>query len=329
MAALPAIMEMLAAADPSMSAEDKEMLKMFDSMKPMLWTAAGLYLLMGVGICWLGVGSCLCRRWAWKLLLAFGWLWTGMMAISVVSILFLLPSFMGISTAPPPATPGASPVPPGMSMGVGIVVGIIEMVFLAVPGVVLIIIYNLRNVRVTCEFRDPTPRWTDSVPVPVLVVWLGLTVGCVMLIVFSPVYAGIVPGMNFGIPPVIGGAGSILIGILFGVSAWLISRLKPLGLFMAIGTMAGGWGSVAYFFGRLNIIDFYDQMGMPQQMLDEMSAIFPEGDLILWPSMVATGFFVIGYLVWTSRYFFARAESSGGASSSGRGLSPYEPPSTV
>jgi hypothetical protein len=110
----------------------------------------------------MGIGSIRCRRWARALILVCSWIW---LVSGVGGLGFMLWFYAPGGGLPNTATPGVPAV-------VATIVGIVTLVVMAVLYVVVpglfVLFYGRANVRATCERRDPTTRWTDRCPLPVL-----------------------------------------------------------------------------------------------------------------------------------------------------------------
>ncbi len=117
-----------------------------------------VYPLSGAGLITLGIGSIRCRRWARPLVLILGWSWLVMGLATGALVFGLLPTLF---RSMPSADPRVTHVMVGCMAVVDVLLGI------AVP-TLLVTLYRGRDVRATFETLDPTPRWTDRVPTPLL-----------------------------------------------------------------------------------------------------------------------------------------------------------------
>lgn len=136
----------------------------------------------------LGIGSCKIRRWARALSLIVAWSWLAMGIISIGAMGFFLPSIL--KTAPQPQGQAL----PESAMLVVMLVTMLFMgiLFVVVPGV-LVIFYQSRHVRATCEAQDPTPCWTDACPLPVLAMSLWLGLGALTMLTLPLSTNGVLP----------------------------------------------------------------------------------------------------------------------------------------
>ncbi len=256
----------------------------------MIIPGAVFYAIIAVAFVWLGVGSIMCRRWARALLLilSWGWLLVGVIAVSFNA--FLMPRMME-------ATPA--------NMRTAIIVGAmvaITVIFIIIPGV-MVLFYSGKNVKATCESRDPARRWTDACPLPVLAAVLCLGMGALSLLSMPLGSKSVMP--FFGV--LLTGAPAtlflLIMAVGFGWLAWALYRLNP----------AAWWGVMVVFvvlsvssavtFARIDIIEMYRQMGYPQQQIEQMQKFgFISGkNFALWTAFCMVPW--LGYLLWIKRFF--------------------------
>lgn len=88
---------------------------------------------------------------------------------------------------------------------------------LAAPPLAILLFYGSANVRETCLFRDPQPRWTDRCPLPVLTVSAALAFQAYLLVgaAIPNAVTAFFGRILFGTPATIAlVAGSVLTGYL-------------------------------------------------------------------------------------------------------------------
>src|SRR6185503_8190075 len=90
------------------------------------------------------------RRWARALSAAFSALWLAGGTVATITTVTIVPKIV--------------PNPPLI-----VLTSVLVVLFVALP-LAILAFYAREDVRATCERRDPKPRWTDRVPVPVLAV---------------------------------------------------------------------------------------------------------------------------------------------------------------
>jgi hypothetical protein len=134
-----------------------------------------VYLLGGVLMVTLGIGSMLARRWARDLSLIVAWMWMFVGVIMAATMIVLVPRFM--------------PRMPADQAQTGTIVLTCLTIVFAFFGVViplaLILFYRSANVRATCIALDPHPRWTERAPLPLLALALWTLSGAVGMMTMS------------------------------------------------------------------------------------------------------------------------------------------------
>jgi MFS family permease len=250
-------------------------------------TAPLMYGAMATILIWLGIGSILCRRWARTLLLIVSWSWllTGVMAIAFF-VWFALSLF---------ANEQAIPI-------IWISIVITAIFCIAVPGA-LVLFYQSKHVKATCEARDPVPRWTDTCPAPVLTTSLGLGVGALFLLVTPLTSRNVVP--FFGV--LLSGTMATMVILACSVYglylAWTMYQMK----------ISAWWGSLAAFalfsasgaitFARIDLMEFYRKSGYQEQQIEQIRNLgFFTGKIMAWIMVVFFFLFLI-YLLWIKKYF--------------------------
>ena len=256
----------------------------------------GLYGGLAVTLIWLGIGSIQCRRWARDLLLILGWGWllVGLMALLVMG--FVMPRIF----AHPPAGAAA---PPEVIIRVMMITAMVIMsVFMvALPGS-LVLFYRSRHVRATCEARDPVRRWTDACPLPVLGLSLMLGYGA-LCILMLPLFNGVMPFFGRFISGAPGMAMALALSVVWGWSAWAVYRLQPAAWWTVLGVMTVMAMSTLLTFGRVDIMEMYQVMGYPEEQIKLMRQFdFLKGSSMQLLSV--SGFVpVLGFLIWVRKYF--------------------------
>ncbi|MGH7937503.1 MAG: hypothetical protein ACREFG_03280, partial [Chthoniobacterales bacterium] len=183
---------------------------------PNMVPIAAVYGALAVILIWLGIGSIMARRWARALLAVWSWSWFAAGLISCVAFAFMAP---GLAKSLREARPPGQPQLPG---GAQMMIMLVSIFILAFIFVVLPLIWGLfyggRNVKATCEARDPVARWTDRCPLPVLAVSLWLGFG-VLFMLAMPAFHSVAPFfwlLLFGLSGTI----YICLAALWGYCAW-------------------------------------------------------------------------------------------------------------
>lgn len=146
-----------------------------------------LYGGMATALVWVGIGSCLIRRWARALLLMGSASGLVIGAGSMVVLAFVLPQFGALIKSAQPA--GAPPLAEAaQTVAMILIGGMVFVIYVVLPGV-WFLFYRSPHVKATCEAHDPVPRWTDACPLPVLTVSLWLALGVPMLLLMPVITA--------------------------------------------------------------------------------------------------------------------------------------------
>lgn len=251
----------------------------------------------------LGIGSCKTRRWARALSLVLAWSWLVVGIVTVATMAFILPSLL------------ANPLPQGQALPQSarmavmiftlIIMGIIMVV---VPGV-LVWFYQNGNVKATCEVHDPSRRWTDACPLPVVALSLWLWLGAVSMLMMPwstngvlPVFGGLLSGMG-------GSLCYVALALLWGYSAWSVYRLRIIGWWITLIVICVGVVSAWVTFMRIDLPEMYRAMGYPDQQIEMMKQFsFMQGRHMVYFT-VAGSVLMIGFLVFVKRYFSAKDKS--------------------
>jgi hypothetical protein len=128
-----------------------------------------VYALGAVYFISVGIGSVRARRWARALSVVVSAMATVAGAIATLMLVVMLPQLREIIPV------GSAGAVSGCAIGFVVVAGVL------IP-LGLFLFYRSHDVRTTCERRDPTPRWTDRVPLPVLAVVVVMAFAAVTLV---------------------------------------------------------------------------------------------------------------------------------------------------
>lgn len=176
-----------------------------------------------------GVGSLRARRWARALSLVIGWSWL------VFGLSFML-------TMVPLMLSGLFKVSHSQGQDVQDPARVIFMIggirllctgWVVFPGA-MIFFYGSRDVRATCEARNPSPCWTDVCPLPVLGLGFWLGIESVTMLFEAGSADGAVPGLGHLVPGVGGSLFSVALAALGGYCAWAVYRMRAMGWWIAL-----------------------------------------------------------------------------------------------
>jgi hypothetical protein len=257
--------------------------------------------LFAIGLVWLGIGSILARRWARALILILSWTWLVIGILSMIYLVFLMPQIMeALDTATPPGRAG---IPKNLKTTILIVQGIFSFfLYVVLPGV-WVLFYKSKNVKTTCEVRDPVPRWTDRCPLPVLAisVWAGF--GAVSMLLVAFMYRGIMPFFGMFLTGIWGTAGWILLAILWGYAARAIYKLEISGWWIVLLGMCLASISGFLTYSRHDIGELYRLIGYPEEQIALVEKFnFFKNRTLAWSTLAFSVPFV-GYLLYIRKYF--------------------------
>jgi hypothetical protein len=245
----------------------------------------------------LGIGSLRASRWARALSLVVSWSWLAMGVFSLTVLFFLLPRLLGT-----PQTQGQILPEPVQLVIMAIVLSILSIFLILVPGI-LILFYQNRHVKLTCEARHPQPAWTDACPLPVLGLSLWLGAGALMLLFLPLVSNGVLPA--FGV--MLSGAGGAFVCLALAAAwAWsarAVYRLNPVGWWMALAILCLGTVSSLITFSRIDLLEMYRLMGYTNRQIMTMKRFsFIQGQGMAYLSL-AGALPLATYLFSVRKYF--------------------------
>jgi hypothetical protein len=243
------------------------------------------YLVIAFLLCWLGVGSILCRRWARALLLIQGWIGLvgGIASIGVgVGFTFLVPMLQ------------CKPLS-GAAVGISLVaMGIPGAMALALAGA-MIAFYQNPNVIATCEARDPQVRWTDRCPLPLLAASLWICYGCLALIFVCVRWNSLAV---VGTQIFSGWQGALLNAAYLGLwsyCGWAFYRQKISGWWIYLVTLVIIMAVHALTASSLDQADLYRHLNMRPSESGHLKELYQWSWLLALPK--------VGYLFWVKRFF--------------------------
>jgi hypothetical protein len=278
-------------------------------------SAVASYAFLAAGLIGLGIGSVQMKRWARALTLVTSWYWLITGALITVLLTAVLPVTMrSVLAQAQQNTPGGPT--PSMSTGVMAVVLTLIIIFAAfflvlVP-IAFVVFYGRKDVAETVRRRDPSERWTDRTPLPVLGASAVLAVGALYLFLMgitNPVFP------FFG-QYLTGIAGSVCFVVMAALDAYLaiaLFRLQSSGWWIATVTVPIRLLSMALTYAKADMMQAYSKMGMSDTQLKVLSSnpMF-RGHVLLWWSLISM-VLLFSYLLWLKRYFRTPASSRANA----------------
>lgn len=263
--------------------------------------AVSVYAVLAVLLVTLGIGSVRARRWARALTLVLAWMWLVIGAISLISMLFFMPTMTDMMAAQP-----QQPSPMMMNAIFTVMIVMMVAIYILLPAV-FIVFYQRSDVKETCERMDPVVRWTDRVPLPVLSLSIVLAMGATSIF-WAAGYGFVVPFFGILLKGVTGAILVVGISALFAYLARATYKLKITAWWTTLVVFVLFFISTIISFSIISLIDLYREMGFPEDQLDMMERT---GTLDMnLPLMMSINLVVIvGYLIWVRKYFDTAAES--------------------
>jgi hypothetical protein len=235
-----------------------------------------------------GTGSIRTRRWARAMSVAFSAAWLAIgVAVVLSSFVFMQRMLVFVRPSETFEVVAWSSV-------------ILIIAFIALP-LVLFLFYRGDDVRRTCDSYDPTVRWTDRVPWPVLAV--ATLMGFMSFITLTNVGDPVVPFFGMVLTGASAALTMLTLAGLFGFltvqwvvlkkSAWWTTLLlHVIGGIVAVITLARG-----------DIGAVYAQMNMPREQIQAMQLDTLNRNPALWLVVIVVWAAYLGVLLYTRRYF--------------------------
>lgn len=261
------------------------------------------YGLAAVYFIWVGIGSIQARRWARALITAGSWMSLTFGTVGfLASLLYMPPMYahMARTGQIPSAAAGIATV---------LVLLLMAVIYVVLPATIAIV-YTHRNMRLTCETRDPQRRWTDLTPLPVL----ALSMCCA---VFS---VSILLSTFYGVVPCFGVLAKGPAAVAFSLTASVLGAFLAVGIFkrMRVAWMAtlvlilvlGTSAIVTYL--NVNMMELYAAIRIsPKQlkMMAGMEDIMAPSRWIPWLTLLMT--VAVGYMIYVLKYFKTEVGDSG------------------
>ncbi len=263
-------------------------------------------LVYGVLAGWLismGYGSLKARRWARSLVVATSWLGLVCGGAGTISMLFMGDVFKAMEGKE------AGQVPPGLGQIMySVMIATMLTLYVIIPGI-LLLFYSGRNVKATCEFRNPNPSWTDAVPMPILIQTIVLAFYAVGILSMAG-YRFATPFFGMTLTGYPGAIAILSISLCCAFLARGCYRLQPMAWWGTVAVILF-WGTSAFVtFLWGHIMEFYAAMGMPEVQLEMLRPMVEGGAMqtfLLWATPLWL-VCILGFFVYTKRYFVGQNE---------------------
>jgi hypothetical protein len=264
-----------------------------------------IYGILAVALVWLGIGSIQARRWARALLLIFSWSWLVTGLIAVVAMAVFLPKIMANLSAP--GTSGSPAMPSSALAAVMIFMFAFYGVLFVILPAIWTFFYHSRQVKATCEARDPVTRWTDACPLPVLALCLWLLFAVPMLLLMPIASHGVMPFFGLLLTGLPGTLLCLAIAALWIFAAGLLYKLDVRGWWLIFIVMAAFMASALLTFAHHDILEMYQLMGYSEAQIELMKKSgLLEGNRMNWLMSLSVVPF-LGYLLFIKKYLGRKA----------------------
>jgi MFS family permease len=238
----------------------------------------------------MGIGSIQARRWARSLMLAISWLWLIGGALGTLIYAFVLPKTLS----------HAGQMPHAVVIAVVVVMLLFFSLILVALPLAMLIFYRLPSVKATCDRRDPVTRWTDCIPIPVLVLFVMLATGTASYFVMAFTMPMVAVFGKF----VMGWAARFLCLLLcawWAYLAWGTYRLRLSSWWATILSLSIISLSSAITFMKGDATKMYASMGMPSAQSALSAQLLRSPVFVLL--MVGSCLVFIAFLLFLRKYF--------------------------
>ena len=253
------------------------------------------YVILAIWFISMGIGSIKTRRWARAIILVSSWLWLIGGIFGLIFMLLLMPGMydqMAKDTQMPRQA---------VLIAKSVMIGFMTIFYVIIPAV-FVLFYGNKNVKATCEFRDPQVRWTDKCPLPVLAVsFIFATWAASMLFMFF--YRWTIPFFGFIVSGLTGVAVVLIVMLLSAYAAWGTYKLNIKAWWCSVLLIIAWALSNGITFSRVSISDFYEKMNFPQQQIATIKqlASLNTSTIVLFAGLWSLVF--LGYLLYIRKYF--------------------------
>jgi hypothetical protein len=218
------------------------------------------------------------------------------MAVMIVAIPQMLEAVKS------PGAPGAPAMPAGaQGIFIGFMLLTMLVFYIGIPAI-FVWFYRAADVRQTLEYYDPTPRWTDKCPLPVL----GISVACALA-------AGscLLSLINYKAMPVFGfiltgaaGMGVILVPLaVFAFAAVLIYRQRIAGWWLVVTLIGVFTLSTIVTAARLDTDRFVKALEMTPEAERMYRSSPMSGPMMMGIVGAIVSLVMLGYLLWARKFF--------------------------
>jgi hypothetical protein len=269
--------------------------------------AFAMYVSIAVALIWTGIGSIRARRWVPPIVTVFS---TIILAVGILAMVALVVTLPSMQTAVQASIARSAPAMPRSAMTTGIAfvaIFVTAVIYVILPGVYLWF-YRRPSLREVVEFYDPTPRWTDRVPVPVLGLSLGTALGGFWSL-FNLAYL-VLPAFGtllIGAPAAVA---VVLVAAACAFASVFIYRQRTLGWWMAVGIASAGTLSGVITWLRTDPVEMFEAMQLQPQQIEMMRNTAAWRPALLIPITLVGYGAVLAFAIYVRRRFPFNGRSS-------------------
>ncbi len=227
-----------------------------------LLTPILMYAGLAVALIWLGIGSLKAQRWARTLIMIlscgtlFGGIWTTLLMLYFANV-----GFPGVDNASVPLGARTS--------ALAFAAVVLGLLFVVLPAT-LAWFYSRRDVKATCENRNPYACWTDACPAVVLALSLWQAFGAATLIFLLVGNHGVVPVFGQVLSGATGMGVCLVQAAAMGYCAWMLYHLKPAGWWLAVFLVVVSAISITLNSTWLDYGQLYQAMGYSTARIQQL-----------------------------------------------------------
>ncbi len=258
------------------------------------------YLFLAVWFIWMGIGSIKARRWARSLMLITSWIWLISGISGMIFMMLFMPDIVGNMSQ-------SGKISEDMALTIKYAIFWINAFLLIIMPGVFVLFYGGKNVKATCEFRNPQQGWLDKHPLPVLAVSI-MSVLAAGMILLRGFYGWSMMFFGFILSGLAGAGVSLVAVILLFYVAWGAYKLNMKAWWCAIIMTIVRTISVTITYLYADIWKMYEKMNLGGQQLEIMKKYMMSSShsamlAIFW------GVCMLGYLLYVRKYFPSSAKS--------------------
>jgi hypothetical protein len=271
----------------------------FQSLIP----AFAMYGIASIALTWLGIGSIMKRRWSRTLLMIGSW--SGLITGAFATV-FMALSFNSLRENIAVSMPKGDPA--AVQVILIIMFATMAVIYLIIPGI-WAAFYTRRHVKLTCEYYDDVPRWTDRCPPPVLAFALWLGVCAVSFGMMAAANMAIIPFFGTFLHGGIGIAASAFLMLICLYAARKAYLQDIQGWWMALAGIILFSVSSIITYSRHELSEIYRYMNLsPEQLAAVEKFTFSQGGYMY---LTILGWVVpaLAYLFWIRKHFRPRIEA--------------------